>query len=125
MAYEELFASIDAVNAARIRYDTWGHLDAEPGTEHEGAFLFIHGQHGDMVVVESEFPTFGEGPEYFEHRADFIWSKVKDKGPCSEVGIYRFIGKYRLCKNGNGRFVGKIERVDCPLLQHSSSAKRR
>jgi hypothetical protein len=115
MSYAEIFAETDAKYKAQIMYATWGHLDAAPGTVHKGSFLFIHGQHGDMATIESDFPTFGEGPGYFSDRQEFIWEQVKDNGPCSETGIYLFEGAYRRFKNGNTRFTGTIKRIDYSL----------
>ena len=104
----ETLAQIEAENRAAVTYQTFGHLDAKPGEKHKGYFVFINGQHGDMSVVYSDFPTFGEGPGYFSDREDFIWDLIKDGGPCTAVGIYRFDGEYRMPKRkGPSRFVGK------------------
>lgn len=106
----EILALIGAEESARVMYQTFGHLDARPGVRHAGHFIFINGQHGDMCVVHSDFPTFGEGPGYFMHREDFIWGLIKDNGPCSEVGIYRFDGEYSIPKrkNASPHFSGKV-----------------
>lgn len=90
------FVMADAENSAAVVYQTFGHLDAKPGESHTGSFVFINGQHGDMCVVISDFPSFGEGPGYFNDRSDFIWGLIRDNGPCSKTGIYRFVGDYRL-----------------------------
>ncbi|MDB2181902.1 hypothetical protein [Citrobacter farmeri] len=104
----EIGEQINAGRAAAVIYETFGHLDAKPGDRHRGWFVFINGQHGDMDVVYSDFPTFGEGPGYFNDRADFIWELIRDDGPCAAVGIYRFDGEYHLPKRkGSARFVGK------------------
>lgn len=109
---DDVFAPVEAKYKAEVMFQTWGHQDAKVGEVHHGWFTFIHGQHGDMAVLESDFPTFGEGPGYFAHRDDFIWSKVKNDGPCSEVGLYRFDGSYRLNKRtGSGIFTGKVQRL--------------
>lgn len=105
----------EAHSAAIVMAQTFGHLEAQPGEVHKGWFTFIHGQHGDMVVIESEFKTFDEGPGYFNDRQEFIWAKVKDNGPCSGTGVYRFEGEYRRYKHANdkglGRFVGNVTKV--------------
>lgn len=104
----ETFMEIEAENRAIVTYQTFGHLDAKPGERHKGYFVFINGQHGDMDVVYSDFPTFGEGPGYFYDREDFICELTSGDGPCNAVGIYRFDGEYRLPKRkGSARFVGK------------------
>lgn len=112
MSFAEQCVLIEQHNRASVMAATFGHLEAEPGTRHPGWFTFIHGQHGNMVVIESDFPSFGEGPGYFEDRQEFIWSKVRDNGVCSAVGIYRFEGEYRRYKKGGGAslgyFVGRI-----------------
>ena len=109
------YQMVEADNAARVMADTWGHMEAKPGTEHPGWFTFINGQHGDMCVVKSDFPTFDEGPGYFEDRSEFIWSKVRKGGKCEEVGIYKYEGVYRRNKhaggNGLGRFIGKVSKL--------------
>ncbi|WP_454777165.1 hypothetical protein [Klebsiella oxytoca] len=105
----EIGEQITAARAAAVIHETFGHLDAKPGDRHEGWFVFINGQHGDMDVVYSDFPTFGEGPGYFTDREDFIWELIRDDGPYAAVGIYRFDGEYRLPKRkGPARFVGRI-----------------
>lgn len=115
MSFAEQCALIEMDNRAHVMAETFGHLEAEPGTRHKGWFTFITGQHGDNCVIESDFPTFDEGPGYFEDRDEFIWSKVKDNGPASQIGVYRFEGEYRRHKkggNGLGRFVGKVTRCE-------------
>ncbi|WGK63470.1 hypothetical protein QAO71_17005 (plasmid) [Halopseudomonas sp. SMJS2] len=104
---------IEMNNRAAVMAQTFGHMEAEPGTRHPGWFTFITGQHGDNTVIESDFPTFDEGPGYFMDRDEFIWSKVKNNGPASQIGVYRFEGEYRrhkICGEGLGRFVGKVTR---------------
>ncbi len=104
----ELLGKAGAEHQASVIYQTFGHLDAKPGDKHAGYFIFINGQHGDMDVVFSDFPTFGEGPGYFYDREDFICKLTTGDGPCAAVGIYRFEGEYRLPKRkGPARFVGK------------------
>ncbi|EPB5649094.1 hypothetical protein ACRQKW_000661 [Citrobacter braakii] len=104
----ELLGMAGAEHQATVIYQTFGHLDAKPGDRHAGYFIFINGQHGDMDVVYSDFPTFGEGPRYFHDREDFICELTTGNGPCTTVGIYRFDGEYRLPKRkGSARFVGK------------------
>jgi len=104
----EIGAQITAARAAAVIHETFGHLDAKPGERHKGWFVFINGQHGDMGVVYSEFPTFGEGPGYHHDREDFIWELIRDNGPCAAIGIYRFDGEYRLPKRkSRARFVGR------------------
>lgn len=122
MGLASAFSSIDGHNRAVVMADTWGHLEAVDMQRHYGWFTFIYGQHGDMVVIESEFPTFGEGPGYFDDRQEFIWQKVKDGGPCSEVGVYRFDGFYKMYarassveKNGTiGYFKGGVRKLTLP-----------
>ncbi|MCZ7836070.1 hypothetical protein [Atlantibacter hermannii] len=105
----EIGEQITAARAAAVIYETFGHLDAKPGDSHKGYFIFINGQHGDMDVVYSDFPTFGEGPGYFHDRGEFICEQTVGGGACAAIGIYRFDGEYRLPKRkGSARFVGKI-----------------
>ncbi len=117
MSLASVCASIEAYNRAIVMAETWGHLEATDLQRHYGWFTFIYGQHGDMVVLESHFPTFGEGPSYFSDRQEFIWQKVKDKGPCSEVGVYRFDGFYKLYADARsvrdtlGYFKGRVRRL--------------
>lgn len=115
MSFQSECQLYQAYSSAVVMAQTFGHMEAQPGESHEGWFTFILGQHGDMVVIESEFKTFDEGPGYFSDRQEFIWQKVKDKGPCSAIGVYRFDGEYRRYKHANekglGRFVGKVTRV--------------
>lgn len=106
------FNEIDQINKKIIMKQTWGHLDAQPGTTHEGWFVFIVGQHMDCCVVESKFDSFGEGPVYFTHRQEFISKVTQKNGPCMDVGVYKFTGQYKVLKNGNGRFVGKTKKIN-------------
>lgn len=127
MSMASVCAQIEQVNRRIVRQQTWGHMEAKPGTAHAGSFIFINGQHGDMCVIESRFDSFEEGPNYFEDRAEFIWSKIKDSGPCSATGVYRFEGEYRGYKRQTGErsgfFVGKITRID--LTKHAARPARR
>lgn len=115
MSLASVCAEIEDHNRAIVRAQTWGHLEATDMQRHHGWFTFIHGQHGDMVVIESHFPTFGEGPGYFEDRQEFIWNKVKNGSPCSAVGVYRFDGSYKMysryCGKGIGYFKGRVSPV--------------
>ncbi len=108
-SFSDLGACITAERTAQVIFETFGHMEAEKGSSHQGSFVFIHGQHGDMVVVSSQFPSFEEGPGYFNYRQDFIWEKVKQGGPCEAIGIYEFDGFCKRLKNGTYRFVGKTK----------------
>lgn len=122
MSFASACASIEAYNRMVVQAETWGHLEALDRQRHYGWFTFINGQHGDMVVIKSDFPTFGEGPRYFEDRQEFIWQWVKDNGPCSEVGVYRFDGFYKLyadarsVKETIGYFKGRVRRLQLPEI---------
>lgn len=115
MSFASAIEIAEAHTAAQIVAQTWGHMDAEPGSKHQGSFVFINGQHGDVVVVSSEFPTFDEGPAYFEDRQEYLIDLTKDEGPCSEVGVYHFTGFYQRLKNGSTKLVGKVYKVDLNL----------
>jgi len=99
----------EAAERARVMVDTWGHLEAEPGTKHKGFFVFAFGQHGDMIVIDSDFPSFGEGPGYFADREDYINEFVEENQ--SDPGVFCFTGIYKRFKNGNTKFVGKVRKV--------------
>lgn len=109
---ESCLEKIYAINKTIIMEQTWGHLNAQRGSTHNGWFVFINGQHGDSCVVESSFNSFGEGPEYFNHRQDFILKETSKEGSCSKTGIYKFTGEYSVLKNGEGRFKGKIKKLN-------------
>lgn len=117
MSFAGACAEIESRNRMLIRAETFGHLEARDLKRHYGWFTFVYGQHGDMVVIESDFPTFGEGPGYFDDRQEFIWDKVKNDGPCSKVGVYRFDGFYKMyadarsVKNTIGYFKGRVRRL--------------
>lgn len=109
---DRIFREAEAEHKAQVMYETFGHLDARPGEVHAGYFVFINGQHGDLCVVRSNFPTFGEGPGYFSDREDYLWELCKPGGPCEQFGIYRFDGEYRLPKRRDGRrFKGYVTRL--------------
>lgn len=120
MSFASVCADIEAHNRMMVRAETFGHLEARDMQRHYGWFTFIYGQHGDMVVIESDFPTFGEGPGYFEDRQEWIWAQVKDNGPCSEVGVYRFDGFYKLYASSRsversgciGYFKGRLRQLE-------------
>jgi hypothetical protein len=109
------FEMVEADNRARVMAETWGHMEGEPGVPNAGWFTFINGQHGDMCVIESHFPTFGEGPGYFQDREEFIYSKISNSGKCSALGVYKFVGTYTRNKHkggkGLGRFIGTVKKV--------------
>lgn len=108
----QIFLEAEAEHKARVMFDTFGHLDARVGERHEGSFVFIHGQHGDVCVVRSNFPTFGEGPGYFTDREEYMFGLVEKGNPCEQLGIYRFDGYYTLPKRKNARrFVGQVTRM--------------
>lgn len=113
MSFQEQCVAIEMNNRAQVMAETFGHLEAEPGTRHAGWFTFITSQHGSNAVIESDFPTFGEGPGYYMDRDEYIWSLIKDNGPASAIGVYRFDGEYHCNLNegdGLGKFVGKVTR---------------
>lgn len=118
MSIADAMIPVEAYHKAQVMAATWGHMEAQPGTHHPGWFIFTFTQHGDMVVIESDFPSFGEGPGYFNDRQEFIYSQVKNQGPCSEVGVYRFDGEYcRYARTSKGKegvlgfFKGKTRRL--------------
>lgn len=111
MTLRDQFECIEAANKAIVMHQTWGHLEAEPGTKHPGWILFACGQHGDVCVIESHFPSFGEGPLYFSNRQDYLMDLMDEGGPCRDTGVYLFSGVYRRFKNGNSRFIGKVKRA--------------
>lgn len=119
MSFASTCADIEAFNRMMVRAETFGHLEALDMQRHHGWFIFTHSQHGDMVVIQSDFPTFGEGPGYFDDRQEFIWRQVMNDGPCDPVGVYRFDGFYKLYAKPSsvaergmlGYFKGKITKV--------------
>lgn len=122
MSLASVCAEINAHNRAMVMAETWGHLEAVDLQRHYGWFTFTHGQHGDMVVIESNFPTFGEGPGYFYDRQEWIWRQVRGDGPCSETGVYRFDGFYKLYasvasvreRETLGYFKGRVRKLALP-----------
>lgn len=110
MSLADVFAEVDALKRAYYMREAWGHLEAPTGTQHAGRFTFINGQHGNMCVIESDFQTFGEGPQYFSDRAAFIWDNIKNGGVCSHLGVYQFDGVY-VVEEDEGYFVGQIRKI--------------
>ena len=87
------------------------HLDGNAGENWQGQFSFAIGQDGDVIVVESCFGRFGEGPIYQAARKEFIMRKIHRRR--LGVGIYTFVGEYRISRPDKpGRFVGKVKHVD-------------
>jgi hypothetical protein len=107
MSLADAFIGSEDAYKGAVMAATWGHLEPKRGEIHKGTFTFIHGQHGDEDVIESNFPTMpGEGPLYFDVRSSFIFDVIQKKD--LDVGVYEFVGVYRVFKNGNTRFTGDI-----------------
>lgn len=113
MSMASICATIEADAKCRVMHETFGHLAVEPGSKpFPGSFLFIYGEYGDFPCIESNFPGVEDSPWFFDAMNEYIWGKIKDKGPASEKGrVYRFTGTYRMFKNGVSRFSGKVKKI--------------
>jgi hypothetical protein len=92
----------------RIMRDTWGHMDANPGTRYKGHIIFAEGVFGgDRIILESEFGNAGYGPWFYDGIMDWLFDQNIEAGK-----IYRFDGFYRLAPGGAHDFVGDISSTD-------------
>lgn len=89
----------------RVMRDTWGHMDANPGTRYKGTILFAECEFsGDgTVALACDFGNAGFGPWFYEGIQDWLFEQETEPG-----FIYRFEGYYQLARGGHHKFVGEI-----------------
>jgi hypothetical protein len=87
-----------------VMRDTWGYMNANPGTRYNGHILFAEGAFGgDRIILEAEFGNAGYGPWFYEGIMSWLCDQEMGVGR-----IYRFDGFYRLASGGSHEFVGNI-----------------
>lgn len=106
MSFTEVFASSEARHREIVFRDTWGHLDAKPGTTFDGYILFALGVHGDIVLLDWDFEGVQPNPWIYEEMTEYIGKQVMKRN--RSWGIWRFDGAYRVYKNGKAKFAGKV-----------------
>jgi hypothetical protein len=98
------FAEHEARYRAQIMADTWGHLDAQPGTTHSGYVVYAYTAWGQAEVIEAEFDGVAGGPAFYEHVNEFAYEQTEaTKVP----GVWRWNGTYRVGRRGTAYFKGK------------------
>lgn len=103
-----LFAEHEARARAEVLWNTFGHLEAEPGRTYQGWMLFARSAYesGNVFPIDTGFAGMNGGPFFYEHMNEWL----DDNAP-KEVGVYRWEGAYRVFKNGGYRFTGRIATV--------------
>ena len=89
----------------KVMRDTWGHMDANPGTRYRGHIVFAEGAfsgHG-VIALACEFGNAGCGPWFYEGLNDWLCDQETEPGK-----LYRFDGYYRLAAGERHEFVGTI-----------------
>jgi hypothetical protein len=94
--------------AANVMRDTWGHMDANPGTRYKGHVVFAAGCYGgERIVLAAEFGSAGYGPRFYEGVNEWVsWLEDVEEGR-----VYRFDGYYRLGAGGSHVFEGDVREV--------------
>lgn len=97
-----------AHKAEEVMRDTWGHMDANPGTAYTGSIVFAVGIYGDdaRAIVSCDFGSAGCGPWFYEGVNEWISDQR------CEPGVYRFEGIYRLRRGGEHEFKGDVRHVE-------------
>lgn len=103
MSLATAFEGSDRNYKRAVMHQAWGHLAPKHGQVYNGEIVFCFGEYGDITPITTKFKGLGDSPWFFGQMSDFIARKCKTRGR-----IYRFEGTYRLLKNGNGRFKGKV-----------------
>jgi hypothetical protein len=96
------------VDPAEVQRETWGHMDANPGTRYRGHVVFAAGCYGgERIVLEAEFGNAGFGPWFYEGVTEWLsWLELE------EGHVYRFEGFYRLGAGGSHVFEGTTKRIE-------------
>lgn len=100
----DAFAKHEALYRAQVLADTWGHLDAVPGTEYSGYIVYTYAAGGQAEVIEAEFDGVAGGPAFYEHVNKFAYEQTK--GERQRVGVYHWEGAYRVGVRGAAHFKG-------------------
>lgn len=107
----EIMAEPEARYKAAVMHATWGHMEAPPGTTHNGRIMFTVTEWNEAIAISSNFSTMpGSGPLFYNSLNDYI-SSIADKLSLEEGGVYLFRGRYVRYKNGNDKFSGVISKV--------------
>lgn len=119
MSFGSVLEEIGARNRAVVMRQTWGHLDTKPGEYHPGYVLFALGTHGDIVLLDWEFEGVSANPWIYQELNEFVGKHIdKTDRPW---GVWLFEGTYRVFKNGNHKFSGKVR----PCRVSTRSGKKR
>jgi hypothetical protein len=118
MSIPKAFAVIEARDRAEMIHRTFGHLEPATDSSHTGTILFVNGEYGDAVIVESEFKSLNDGgsPLFHEVCTDYVNEKTNEGKACEKVGVYRFTGIFKVYKNGKAKLIGKARRIKSSLL---------
>jgi len=111
MGYNEAFAPIEQHNKAVVMINTWGHLAPKRQKKHKGFVLFTCTAYGQTYNIDNEFETVEDSPFFFEDMENYIHN-YSNELPKNSYGIFKFEGHYIKFKNGNGRFTGKVTKIE-------------
>ncbi len=107
MSLADAFAKTDAIYAAQVRYQAFGHLAPVRGVRYPGTMIFCQSEYGDIVCIRADFGDLPDSPWFYEDMQEYIGKKALEAG-----AIYRFSGYYLKYKNGGYRFSGKVAALD-------------
>lgn len=111
MSLADAFVETDAKHKAQVMDDTWGHMEAQPGTTHNGRIMFTVTEWNETIAISANFSTMpGSGPLFYHSLNDYI-SNIADRLSLEEGGVYLFRGRYVRYKNGNDKFSGVVSKV--------------
>lgn len=96
--------------AEEVMRDTWGHMDANPGTRYRGEIVYAEGAFGgERVILASEFGNAGFGPWFYQGIHGWLCQQETEPGR-----LYQFKGTYRLSHDGRHIFDGIHTVMDIP-----------
>ena len=104
MSFKGACDAYEARKAVEVMEDTWGHLKPEKDRTYVGHIIYVEGEYGDIITIESSFEDLGSSPWFFEDLHDFIGSNGEDSGV-----IYFWEGTY--CPSRSTKFIGTFKKV--------------
>lgn len=105
MGLADVAAEHDAAMREVVYRQTFGHMDANPGTRYKGTITFAETAFSDpgKAILHSDFGNAGFGPWFYEGIHEWLWDQETLPGR-----IYYFTGYYQLRKDNKHTFVGTI-----------------
>lgn len=100
------FVQIEGVTKEIVMGQTWGHLAPKKNKKYYGSILFVLGNYGDNVIVDTEFKSLPDSPWLFDAIQNFIFEQ-KFEQKLERGGVYKFVGTFR-----NYVFNGTIRKIN-------------